>query len=302
LTSPSSTPQRYDPPPPPKVCSIRHDYRDVLNKLDQHVFGQHIATSYIRDAVKSHFEDNNPRHALSIVAMGNTGTGKNYISKHVAKAAFPSNPEYVHLYLGRHDFPLVSEVERYKERLKNEVIEYVSSCPRAIFIFDEIDKMPSGVIDVLKPFMDFHDSFHGVNFRKATFIFLTNKGDEEINGIFGKLRGEGILRQDMRYKHFEKTLREKLFNEDEGMFSRASVISDSLISLYVPFLPMEKEHVILCIRWELKSRGLPHDDKQLIAKVLEKMDFHNDEFSHSGCKRVFDFVNVEKARAKTRNN
>jgi hypothetical protein len=33
----------------------------------------------------------------------------------------------------------------------------VSECPQSLFIFDEIDKMPEGVIDAIKPFIDFHE-------------------------------------------------------------------------------------------------------------------------------------------------
>jgi hypothetical protein len=33
----------------------------------------------------------------------------------------------------------------------------VSECPQSLFIFDEIDKMGEGLIDAIKPFIDFHE-------------------------------------------------------------------------------------------------------------------------------------------------
>jgi hypothetical protein len=41
----------------------------------------------------------------------------------------------------------------------------VSECGQSVFIFDEIDKMPVGVIDGLRSFMDFHEVVGGVDFR-----------------------------------------------------------------------------------------------------------------------------------------
>ena len=33
----------------------------------------------------------------------------------------------------------------------------VTECPQSLFIFDEIDKMGEGIIDAIKPFIDFHE-------------------------------------------------------------------------------------------------------------------------------------------------
>ena len=34
----------------------------------------------------------------------------------------------------------------------------VTECPQSLFIFDEIDKMGEGIIDAIKPFIDFHEA------------------------------------------------------------------------------------------------------------------------------------------------
>ena len=41
----------------------------------------------------------------------------------------------------------------------------VSLCDRQLFIFDEIDKMPVGMIDGIKPFIDYHTNIMGVDYR-----------------------------------------------------------------------------------------------------------------------------------------
>ena len=45
-------------------------------------------------------------------------------------------------------------------------------CPRSVFIFDEMDKMPVGLIDTIKPYVDYYEDLRGVDYRKATFFFL----------------------------------------------------------------------------------------------------------------------------------
>lgn len=56
----------------------------------------------------------------------------------------------------------------------------VSECAQNLFIFDEIDKIPEGVIDAIKPFIDYHESIHGIDFRRSIFIFLSNTGGRDI--------------------------------------------------------------------------------------------------------------------------
>ncbi len=57
-------------------------------------------------------------------------------------------------------------------QLKQEIYKSVSSFPRSMFIFDEMDKMQPQLIDVIKPFLDYNARADGVLFRNAIFIFL----------------------------------------------------------------------------------------------------------------------------------
>ena len=66
----------------------------------------------------------------------------------------------------------------------------MTRCKQNIFIFDEVDKMPPGVLDIVKPFMDYYEvgavlinklhsnnymllqHIDGVDYRHNIFIFL----------------------------------------------------------------------------------------------------------------------------------
>ena len=41
-----------------------------------------------------------------------------------------------------------------------------------MFIFDEIDEMPEGLLDTIIPFIDFHKEVDGLDFRKAIFLLI----------------------------------------------------------------------------------------------------------------------------------
>lgn len=52
----------------------------------------------------------------------------------------------------------------FQKKLKEDVVGLVKSCDRALIIIDEVHDIPAGVLDVLKPFMDYHDKVDGVSY------------------------------------------------------------------------------------------------------------------------------------------
>ena len=64
-------------------------------------------------------------------------------------------------------FPLVIQ-----DQLQSWIRGNVSACARSTFIFDEMDKMHAGLIDAIKPYLDYYDNLDGVSYQKAIFIFL----------------------------------------------------------------------------------------------------------------------------------
>ena len=79
-----------------------------------------------------------------------------------------------------------------------------------------------------------------------------------------------------------------------GGLWHSSLIENNLISAFVPFLPMERKHVKMCIRDDLKQKGFPVSE-EIISKVADELQyFPNDRklFSKSGCKRVSQKVDL----------
>jgi len=59
-----------------------------------------------------------------------------------------------------------------QKRLHDDIAATVAECGRSMFIFDEVDKMPDGVLDAIKSYLDHHYHIHGVDYRRTIFIFL----------------------------------------------------------------------------------------------------------------------------------
>lgn len=119
--------------------------------------------------------------------------------------------KYVHIFTSELHFPHASQLETYKVRcveiftfflieiwhiyifffymftplcsvrveptcpqsqLQQWIRGNVTSCAHSMFIFDEMDKMHPGLIDGLKPYLDYYEKLDGISYRRAIFIFL----------------------------------------------------------------------------------------------------------------------------------
>jgi hypothetical protein len=153
------------------------DYSSQLlqRSLDTEVHGQHLMKNMIFKLIRNHLNDDNPKKALVLSFHGWTGGGKNFVSQIVAKSIFrkhreSQNSDFVHLLIGSNFKNYIqSEI---KNHFKNTVINGIKKCERSLFIFDEIDELSPGVIDVIKPFLDYHPFIDKINYKKAIFIFL----------------------------------------------------------------------------------------------------------------------------------
>ena len=157
-----------------ECCTDRWIYLDLSGSvitglqsaLRRRVFGQHLVTETVLKAIVGHLNNKSPNKALALSFNGWTGSGKNFVSKIIAEHIFREGMEskFVHQIIVTHDFPHQSGVDRYKRYLRSLVSSSVSQCSRSLFIFDEMDKMPIGLSDVLKPYLDHYPDVGKVDF------------------------------------------------------------------------------------------------------------------------------------------
>lgn len=236
--------------------------RDLKNKL----YGQHIVVKHLIPALRGQFNNNRQsKKPLVISFHGTPGTGKNYVSDFIANRLYKNGLQsrYVYKFLGRADFPLSSQSSHYGAELTRKVRDAIMLCPRSLFIFDEVDKMPPGVFESLTSLLDHHTYLNGYDFRQATFIFLSNTAGVAISTHLADLMKQGKWREDTQLQDFEKIIEIGAYNLQGGL-QKASIIESHLIDHYIPFLPLEKEHVKKCIIEEYGKYVLRAPDEEKI--------------------------------------
>ena len=186
---------------------VKRNLTSLRLKLDDQLYGQHIAKKLVLSSLYKRWEDPNyiPQKALVMSFHGWTGGGKNFMAKLIAEAMFDRglSSRSVILLASTLHFHDVTKTGEYKKLLQQWVRGNVTSCPESLFIIDEVDKMPAGVLDGLKAYMDFHDTVDGVDYRRAIFILLSNTGGREITEVSLKFWREGRARETMAYKDLD---------------------------------------------------------------------------------------------------
>jgi hypothetical protein len=107
-------------------------------------------------------------------------------------------------------------------------------------------------------------------------------------------------RSQFELKSFQKAIHDTIYQQkstkDKGMW-HSSLISGHLIDHYVPFLPLEREHIKQCIVREFAKNSITRRNHPELPKdvdfIADEMVYDIDgdyKYATSGCKRVANFV------------
>ncbi|CAJ1070345.1 torsin-1A-like isoform X1 [Xyrichtys novacula] len=258
--------------------------------LERKLFGQHIASRIILKAVTGFMSNDNPRKPLVLSLHGWTGTGKNFVSQLIAENIYKEGMDsnFVHIFTSELHFPHASQLETYKSQLQQWIKGNVTNCAHSMFIFDEMDKMHPGLIDGIKPYLDYYDKLDGVSYRKAIFIFLSNAGGESIIQTALNFWKGGRDREEIELRDLETELSLAVFNNKKSGLWHTSLIDKNLVDFFVPFLPLEFRHIVQCAMAEMKARGLKPDQSVAEQVAEDVVYFPKAErvFSVKGCKTI----------------
>ncbi|XP_033742094.1 torsin-1A-like [Pecten maximus] len=274
---------------------IKLDERALMKSLETRLYGQHLAQAAILNHVHAHARPVHQTKALSLSFHGGTGTGKNLVSRIIAESIYRKgmDSKYVHLIAATNEFLHPGKVHEYKVNLKKRIETSVSKCERSMFIFDEVDKMPVGVLDIVKPYLDFYKNLNGVNYRKSTFLFLSNTAGSAIQKKVIDHWREGLQRESLGLVDMEQLIITEALNEKKSGLWHSSILLHHMVSAHVPFLPLERKHVRECVKDSLVAkRYYPRRDvidERDVRDITAQLSYYPDEeelFSTTGCKRV----------------
>ncbi|KAJ8372644.1 hypothetical protein AAFF_G00280600 [Aldrovandia affinis] len=267
--------------------------------LKSKVFGQHLATAVVLNAVTVFMRDQHPQKPLVLSFHGGGGTGKNHVAKIIAQNIFNDgeSSKQVHWFIGDYHFTKEENLETHKAQLRRWIRGNVTKCPCSMFIFDEMDKMNPELIDSLRPILDHYGNIDGVTYRYALFLFLSNAGTRTINRVAYDLWSAGTIREDIQLSsgNLETELSKDVFNNNGlilcvsvGGFWHSRLINKNVVDFFIPFLPLEYRHVRLCVLAHMAAMGLPwsEDLADHVAREMQYFPREDRVFSVTGCKRV----------------
>jgi len=246
---------------------------------------QHVVAALI-----AHLRSNNPsRKPLVMSFHGTPGTGKSFVADQIAQALYSEGiqSKFVHRYLGRADFSHPARVHEYKDRINREVRESIAACPYSLFIFDEVDKMPMGVFDMLTSLVDYAGNEKSADYTKAIFIFLSNTAGVRISDHLAALMKKGTRREDTRLSDFEEMLKVSAYNMEGGL-KMTNLIEAHVIDHYIPFLALEKAHIVQCVEAEFRRWHVNPTQAQINTVVNSAVTYEpvHSMFATSGCKTI----------------
>ncbi|XP_044031306.1 torsin-1A-like [Siniperca chuatsi] len=257
--------------------------------LESKLFGQHIASRVILKAVNGFMSNDNPKKPLVLSLHGRTGTGKNFVSNLIAENIYKEGMDssFVHVFTAELHFQHKRKFEIYKAQLQQWIKGNVTNCARSMFIFDEMDKMHPGLIDSIKPYLDYYHKLDGVSYRKAIFIFISNAEGDIITQTALDFWNEGRAREEIELKDLETLLSVSAFNNNSGL-QHSRLITKHLVNFFIPFLPLEDRHVVQCVLAEMKARRLQPDQNVADQVARDLVYFPKSErvFSVRGCKTI----------------
>ncbi|CAF4968004.1 unnamed protein product, partial [Rotaria socialis] len=147
-------------------------------RLKEQLMGQPLVYNLILTSISSHINTERPSKALVLSLHGSTGTGKNFVAKHIVESLYRDGykSKYARLYVASRDFMHHDEehLRQYQDFIKHDIEKATSLCHYATFVFDEVDKMPIKLLETIIFYIDFHTPTYAqpIDFRKTIFIFL----------------------------------------------------------------------------------------------------------------------------------
>nr|XP_040050607.1 prosalusin [Gasterosteus aculeatus aculeatus] len=271
-------------------CDFKPNIRDLEWDLYKNVFGQPLAQDIVSEEVARFLQNKSPDRPLVLSFHGSSGTGKTLVSSMLGKYLFGSamSSPYVHQFIPTLHFPRPDRVQEYREELKSWVKGNLTECARSVFLFDEMEKMPPGLIDVLEPFLGPSHVVFRTNYRKAIYVFIGTSGEEVINRKALESRQAGRDREEITWADLQDDIAQAIYNSTTSGFFRSSVVLQRLVGRFVPFLPLSRRHVERCVRAQLCQRGScgRGDVVEAVAGGMTYAPVPGHYFSTAGCKAV----------------
>ena len=246
------------------------DISQLRWKFLSHVYGQHIAGDRVPRALDRYFQTYHLHYQPLFLAFhGARGVGKNYMAQMILDF-FPQKTEII--FTAERDFPHEDFAWSYAREVERRIVTTVSKYHVNIIIFDEVERIHE---DIFARLLSVLQRLEERTHIPVIVLLLSNANTQAINNMV-----------------FEGKLpRETLTQSNFDFIQKASSWYPTNV-VVVPFLPLEEQHVIECIKTDLRLKHT-RPTQTIIRSVIEELSFHKQNginYSVTGCKRVSDKV------------
>ena len=272
-----------------KLCHYRkYPAKFVKEELEGHLRCQDIAVNSINSAVRAwdfELKNKNERYTgkpLVLAFTGPTGTGKTETSNLIAEALLQNREEIINsprrapvglLKFNGGDFNDASpeKLSVYHDIIRSRLVQHLQECDgKAVVLFDEVQKVIPGTLDVMKsvlsdrPQLDYVDPVtrktSTVHCDNAVFIFVSDIGANEIKEVVVKHNG----RENVPEAELNHVVRSAMHNQWKRLHF------EGLIDMIIPFLPFENKEIQQILR--LKIEELADEHRGGFWKTLQVQD------------------------------
>ena len=277
--------------------------------LETHVFGQPLVTSLLPVYLSGILAEDTTEKTMVLLFQGQSGTGKTYVADLIQNYLFSDqgSPQCAYKFLPSYmeiKDHLVSTYD-YSIALEDFIDKGRSSyrtCPLVVYVIEDLEWGESQhLLDAVAFTLDSICKRQQAQKQKMAFILISSLQGEEI-GEYTLSQFESYRkREDISLQELTPILKaaplkksgnlESLLTEsgnEEWNLKETHSNFLSIIDHHIPFFPLERKHVIMCIKHTFTKRNitLAEEDIEWVADKLFYFPESNPVFSVSGCKKV----------------
>jgi ATP-dependent Clp protease ATP-binding subunit ClpC len=188
---------------------VMADIETIRKRLLDRLVGQDIAINQILPYIEfMRFGMITPGHPVGVFLFcGQSGSGKTELAKELARAVYGSEEFLIFLEMGQFNSPesmniFVGAPPGYIGYGEGKLTNGLRDKPRAVVLFDEVEKAHSKVLDALLRFLDegrIDDPAGPVRDGTQCIVILTsNVASDELEGIWSKVKDKPNRRAEIR--------------------------------------------------------------------------------------------------------
>ena len=286
----------------------------LKSDINRHTFGQHLANKLVVSALRGILIGNYIEPVV-LSFHGGSGVGKTHMVDIVAKhfqdhhnTASCSQTFISDLHIPLSDALSVPEYQQLIQNWMNNQISTHKSCEPLFLVFDELradapTELATALSNVLLEIKMRHKAS-----QSLVVIIMSDIGMHDINTYMTGLWDSGTPRANTTLDEVLLLIQNAaLFLDSQSQESGGETESWpyrskrgpfttllSLIDSTIPFLPLERAHVKLCIMHDVLTKGarILEEDLTWVADQLTYFPASSQVFSVSGCKKVSEKVDL----------